>query len=218
MTRTDFANGIIAKAVAKRSKEKALALESENRYVFLDQLLDQTSDIVKIRTELLNILLAGRDTTASLLSNLCFTISHRPDIQSRLRDEIDGLEDLGFETVKDLRYLRAFINESLRMYPIVPMNARQAAADTTLPLGGGPDQQSPIFVPKGCYMGWNLYSIHRRKDIYGEDAEEFKPERWLDEGEKKGIRPGWGFLPFNGGPRICIGRKSQLSSISRILS
>ena len=48
--------------------------------------------------------------------------------------------------------------------------------------------------------------MHRRTDLFGEDAAEFRPERWLDEGEKKGLRVGWEFLPFNGGPRICIGR------------
>lgn len=76
-----------------------------------------------------------------------------------------------------------------------------SVVDTVLPLGGGPDGKSPIFVPAGRQVGWHLYTIHRRKDIYGEDAEEFRPERW------ETLRPGWEFLPFNGGPRICIGRK-----------
>lgn len=58
--------------------------------------------------------------------------------------------------------------------------------------------------------------MHRRKDLFGEDAEEFRPERWLDgEGEgKKGLRVGWEYLPFNGGPRICIGRKYEMFPIS----
>ena len=57
-------------------------------------------------------------------------------------------------------------------------------------------------------MGWSLYTIHRRKDIYGEDANEFKPERWAD------LRPGWEYLPFNGGPRICIGQQFALTEAS----
>lgn len=52
--------------------------------------------------------------------------------------------------------------------------------------------------------------MHRRKDLYGEDAELFKPERWLDQEDRKGLRVGWEFLPFNGGPRICIGRTFSL--------
>ncbi len=61
--------------------------------------------------------------------------------------------------------------------------------------------------------------MHRRKDFYGEDAEEFRPERWIDGEEGKGLRVGWEYLPFNGGPRICIGRElvfgNSLPSLTR---
>ena len=106
-----------------------------------------------------------------------------------------------------MKYLRAVLNESLRLYPVVPENDREAEVDTVLPVGGGEDGKSPVFVKKGQLVHWSLYTMHRRKDLYGEDAELFKPERWLDEGGKKGLRVGWEFLPFNGGPRICIGRR-----------
>ena len=195
--------------------EKAGSESEESRYVFLNELVKATSDPVAIRSELLNILLAGRDTTASLLSNTFFMLSKRPDIYTKLRAEIDSLDGKRptFQQLKDLKYLRALLNESLRIHPVVPGNTREAAEDTVLPLGGGKDGKSPLFVPKGTILGWSVYTMHRRKDYYGEDAEEFKPERWLDEvdpmtGEtKKGLRPGWEYLPFNGGPRICLGRK-----------
>ena len=58
--------------------------------------------------------------------------------------------------------------------------------------------------------------MHRREDLYGEDAAEFKPERWLDDADEKGLRVGWEYLPFNGGPRICIGRKSTLTVLSSL--
>ena len=100
-----------------------------SRYIFLHELVSQTSDKIKIRSELLNILLAGRDTTASLLSNVWFELSKRPDVWSRLhREVIDSLPDGGFptfETLKDMKYLRAVLNESLRLYPVVPENSRQ---------------------------------------------------------------------------------------------
>ena len=95
---------------------------------------------------------------------------------------------------------------ALRLYPIVAGNSRCAEVDTVLPKGGGDDGQSPLFVPKGQAVQWSLYSMHRRKDFYGDDAEEFKPERW------ETLRPGWEYLPFNGGPRICIGRIHALPS------
>lgn len=75
---------------------------------------------------------------------------------------------------------------------------------TTLPTGGGEDGKSPILLREGEAVGYCAYAMHRRKDLYGEDAEEFIPERW-DDGKLKHI--GWGYLPFNGGPRLCLGRK-----------
>lgn len=72
-------------------------------------------------------------------------------------------------------------------------------------MGGGPDGKSPVFVPKGRVVAYSVYSMHRRTDIYGPDAEEFKPERW------ENLRPGWGYLPFNGGPRICVGQQFALT-------
>jgi cytochrome P450 len=105
-----------------------------------------------------------------------------------------------------MKYLRAVLNESLRLFPIVPNNNRTALTDAILPLGGGENGQSPLFVPKGRIVGWDVYTLHRRKDIYGKDADVFKPERWLDSDDDKGLRPGWAYLPFNGGSRTCIGR------------
>lgn len=55
---------------------------------------------------------------------------------------------------------------------------RTATRDTILPKGGGVDGQSPLFVPKGFACRYSVYSMQRRKDIYGPDAEEFRPERW----------------------------------------
>ena len=74
--------------------------------------------------------------------------------------------------------------------------------NTTLPVGGGPDRQSPVFVAKGEVVIYSVFSMHRRTDYYGDDAATFRPERWEEDG-----RHGWEYLPFNGGPRICLGRK-----------
>ena len=94
---------------------------------------------------------------------------------------------------------------ALRLWPSTPSNSRFANRNTTLPLGGGSDGRSPIVIPKGTLVNWSVYSMHRRKDLFGSDAEEFRPERW----EK--LRAGWEYLPFNGGPRICIGQQFALT-------
>lgn len=74
----------------------------------------------------------------------------------------------------------------MRLYPVTPiLPPRVANKDTVLPLGGGKDGKSPLFVPKGTALIVNIHSANRRKDVYGEDAEAFRPERWDD------LRPGW---------------------------
>lgn len=216
----DFVDSFVEQGMSKRSQllaEKKSGENSSGRYVFIEELVRQTDDRIRIRSELLNVLLAGRDTTASLLSNAWFYLAKRPDMWKKLQDEIAFLngQQPTFEQIKDMKYLKAFLNESLRLHPVVPANSREALEDTTLPVGGGPDGKSPVFIKKGQLVAWSVYAMHRRKDFYGEDAEEFKPERWLDDPSgKKGLRPGWEYLPFNGGARICLGQQFALTEAS----
>ncbi|KAL8825289.1 MAG: hypothetical protein Q9191_004500 [Dirinaria sp. TL-2023a] len=83
------------------------------RYVFLNELVKRTNDPVQLRSELLNVLLAGRDTTASLLSNVWFVLARRPDIWERLQAEVNklGVAQPTFEQLKDMKYLKAVLNE-----------------------------------------------------------------------------------------------------------
>lgn len=107
----------------------------------------------------------------------------------------------------------------LRLYPSVPVNSRSAVRATTLPRGGGPDGASPIFITKGEAVGYCAYAMHRRKDLYGADADVFRPERWaVTADDNLAKRIGWGYIPFNGGPRLCLGRKSRRAWFSPSLS
>lgn len=78
------------------------------------------------------------------------------------------------------------MHTGLRLIPPVPTNSRKANKDTVLPRGGGPDGKQPVLVPAGQAVRWSLMSMQRRTDIYGPDADEFRPERWEDDG----LRPG----------------------------
>ena len=216
----EFVDYYVRKGLAKRDQlltEKSNS-EKPGRYVFIDELVRQTTDPIQIRSELLNILLAGRDTTASLLTNVWFVLSKRPDIWSKLQAEVATLDGKvpTFDQMKNLKFLKALLNESLRLHPVVPANSREAFEDTILPVGGGPDGSAPLFIKKGQVMAWSVYTMHRRKDFYGEDAEEFRPERWLDDpvSGQKGLRPSWEYLPFNGGARICLGQQFALNEAS----
>ena len=98
----------------------------------------------------------------------------------------------------------------LRLYPPVPLNNRTALKTTILPRGGGPEGTSPILVKKGEVVIFSQYVNARRKNIYGPDADEFRPERW--EGAKASD-VGWAYFPFNGGPRTCLGQDFALFEI-----
>lgn len=212
----EFMSGYVDKALDKENNNPIS--RQDGRYSFADEFAKLTDDQAMIRGGLLNLLLAGRDTTASLLSNLFFMLARRPEVYSKLAAEITAVapaahQALTLEDIRSMKYLRACINESLRLHPPIPRNSREALRDTILPVGGGPDGTAPILVPKGAQVGYQVFSIHRRKDVYGEDAEDFVPERWIE----RDLRPGWAFLPFNGGPRICIGQQFALNLASYVV-
>jgi len=197
-----FASNIVDEAIAEQKDMEKGGVEEKKSYTFLYELLKVTKDPYILRSETMNVLLAGRDTTASLLSHTFFELARRPDVWAKLQAEVDKLggEAPDYETMKSMKYVKWVLNESLRLWPVVPGNTRIAIRDTVLPLGGGPDEKSPILVPKGTPVGYSVWSMHRRTDFYGEDALQYKPERW------ETLRPSWEYLPFNGGPRICIGK------------
>lgn len=208
-----FAKDIIDDAIANQ-KDIEKGVEQEKRsYTFLYELLKVTNDPYILQSETLNVLLAGRDTTASLLSHTFYELARRPDVWKQLQAEVAELggQAPDYETLKSMKYVKWVLNESLRLWPVVPANTRISIRDSVLPVGGGPDEKSPVFVPKGTPVSYTVWSMHRRKDFFGDDALEFKPERW----EK--LRPGWEYLPFNGGPRICIG-KSNLAFVATCIS
>ncbi|KAF2501584.1 cytochrome P450 [Lophium mytilinum] len=183
------------------------AAGSGEKYIFLHELAKSMNDKKSMRYEALNVLLAGRDTTASLLSNMFFELAKQPAIWTKLREEVAQLDGVPptYEQLKSLKYLKWCMNESLRIHPVVPGNSRLAERDTVLPLGGGPNGMSPLFVPKGTLVTYSPWTMHRRPEFFGEDVEIFRPERW------ETLRPGWEYLPFNGGPRICLGQQYALA-------
>ncbi len=142
-----------------------------------------------------------------------FLLIRHPEVLKKLRAEINcNCSDPASLTRADLRkmsYLQNVLNETLRLYPSVPVNTRTAMKTTILPTGRGPDRTAPVLIPKGSTVAYSIYAMHRRP--YGLDAELFRPERWDEDMPMRHDKTNatWGYLPFNEGPRICLGSKSQ---------
>ncbi|KAG8702977.1 hypothetical protein FRC09_004430 [Ceratobasidium sp. 395] len=135
-------------------------------------------------------------------------------IFAKLRAEI--LDTVGpsacptFENIREMKYMRAVINEVLRVFPAAPLNNRECVRPTVLESEG-----TKYFVPAGASCIFSVHLMHLRKDLWGPDAEEFDPERWLDERYKKYVAPNpFIFLPFNAGPRICLGQQFAYNETS----
>jgi cytochrome P450 len=162
-------------------------------------------------------------------------LSGNPHMVRRLREEIRTHvkpgESPSFAALKAMKYLQAILSESLRLYPAVPFNMRIALTDTMLPRGGGDDGNQPITVRKDTMIAYSPLVMMRRHDLYPEtynnsttkfpDPAVFDPERWLLLSEEEASLTGgtwsprpWTYIPFNGGPRICIGQQFALTEMA----
>ncbi|CAN6663151.1 hypothetical protein TRVA0_034S01618 [Trichomonascus vanleenenianus] len=186
-------------------------LRASHRHVLLYHLIEQNKDPRFLRDQLLSLLQASRETTSSLLIWTFFYLSRHRRVYERLKKEIrtqfgpgsqEDVQNITFDSIRKNQYLRAVVNETLRLAPGVPLNYRHAAQDTVLPTGGGESGKSPMMIRKGQPVFFSTYFLHRRNDIWGDDAEEYRPERW----ETMKL-PSWSFLPFGAGPRVCMGQQ-----------
>ena len=207
-----FLDPIISQVLALSPGELESKLSMSE--TFLHQLARATRDRKVIRDQLVAILLAGRDTTACTLSWVFYELARHPEAQAKLRKEIAGR--LGTERrrpnytdIKEMKYLTWTINETLRRYPVVPFNVRSALKDTTLPTGGGPDGKHPIGILKGTPITYSTLYMQRRRDLYPPISEAFPydPDEWAPDRWATWTPKAWQYIPFNGGPRICIGQQ-----------
>ncbi|KAF4953562.1 hypothetical protein FGADI_5898 [Fusarium gaditjirri] len=163
-----------------------------------------------LKDQLLTFLAAGHETTSSAITWACYLLTKHPEYQAKLREEVrNGLpEDLAANPTVDLAgileqlpYLNGIMHETLRLYPTVPLTMRQAIRDTRIG-----DQ----FIPEGTDIIVSIWYINRSEAIWGPDATEFKPERWItDDGKPNqngGASSNYNFLTFLHGPRSCIGQ------------
>ncbi|KAG0749659.1 hypothetical protein G6F16_003497 [Rhizopus arrhizus] len=160
----------------------------------------------ELRDIILNFVIAGRDTTAQALSWTFYNLLLHPRIEKKLLEEIECYvtDDLMkaptelYDTIKKMIYAHAVFYEVLRLHPSVPNNQKYALDNDIWPDGTS--------VKKGDYVFWCPWAQGRSTKVWGTDAHEFKPERWVtDKGELR--RESQGQWPaFHAGPRVCLGQ------------
>ncbi|KAG7293118.1 hypothetical protein NEMBOFW57_003164 [Staphylotrichum longicolle] len=219
----NFINQYIERTLRLSPEELAGKSKSDAGYTFLHALAGYTRDRQVLRDQLIAVLLAGRDTTACTLSWTIYELARHPEALQKLRAEI--LSVVGptraptYEDLKGMKYLQNVMNETLRLYPVVPFNVRLALKDTTLPRGGGPDGLTPVKVLKDTPIAYSTLVMQRRPDLYPAPSADFapvdvfSPERW----QRWQPKP-WQYIPFNGGPRICIGQQFALTEMAYVLT
>uniref|UniRef100_A0A182UTF6 Cytochrome P450 n=1 Tax=Anopheles merus TaxID=30066 RepID=A0A182UTF6_ANOME len=184
--------------------------EDEEHYrkpmVFLDQLLHmqrggQDLEMQEIENHLYTIIGAGSETTANQVAFILLMLAMHPEVQHRVHDEIISIygstaSDLSYETISAQTYLEQVIKETMRVYPVAPLIGRETIE--TVKLGD-------VIVPPGVTLLINILTVHRNKELWGERAHVFDPDRFDSAQYDAKKQHPFSYIPFGGGPRNCIG-------------
>ncbi|KAI1458698.1 cytochrome P450 [Annulohypoxylon moriforme] len=184
----------------------------------IQSLLDALGDDRKLVSDAaLNYLSAGRDTVAQALTWCMYLIMQHRFVAGKIRNEVraslggiqatsvmsndsdDKKVNTTVFTPASLPYTTATFYEALRLYPPIPFEIRQCEKATTLPDG--------TFLPEKTIVFWCPWAMNRSKIGWGEDADFFRPERWLTEDGKLINKSAAEFPVFNGGSRLCLGKR-----------
>lgn len=156
----------------------------------------------QIRDELMTILLAGHETTALAMASMMYALVTNPNIYQKVDDYISKGNLTGAAgEIREAEYLRQVALETLRLYPPAFFYQRQAIQEDTI---------NGYHVPAGMNIALPVFTIQRMKK-YWDDPETFNPDRFDTEEVKK--RHKYAYLPFGGGPRLCIGEQFALSEM-----
>ncbi|KAI1813042.1 cytochrome P450 [Poronia punctata] len=159
----------------------------------------------ELTAEALTQLIAGSDTTSNSSCALLYYVARTPGVLKKLQEELDAAIPSStetkvvpdYETVRNLPYLEAVINETLRIH-----STSGVGLPRQVPPGSPGVRIGERVFPAGTVLSVPTYTIHHSREIWGEDADEFRPERW----ENVTGRQRNAFIPFSYGPRSCVGR------------
>jgi cytochrome P450 len=163
----------------------------------------------QLRDEVLTLILAGHETTATALSWTWYLLSQNPEVEGKLHAELDqvlGGRVVSVSDLPNLNYTAMVIDEAMRFYPPVWAVGRQALAD---------DEILSYRVPKGSNVLLSQWLAHHHPAFW-EQPNRFDPERFS--AERASGRPRYAFFPFGGGPRMCIGNFFALTEAQIVLA
>ncbi|XP_077539168.1 cytochrome P450 4V2-like isoform X1 [Haemaphysalis longicornis] len=177
---------------------------SDSKKSFLDILLhmhvvDGTLTEEEVKNEVTAILIGGFETTASSITFTLFLLGNHPEVQAKVQEEIDALfaddkdRDVTIEDIKQMKYLECVLKESMRLYPPVPIIARNVDEDMNV---------GEYTIPNGAVAVAPIYFIQRHPKFFDE-PDKFVPERFLETKEKNPFM----YIPFSVGFRNCLGQK-----------
>ncbi|CAH8369394.1 unnamed protein product [Eruca vesicaria subsp. sativa] len=182
------------------------------------ELLDPSDDKF-LRDTIVAIVVAIRDTTSSALTCFFWLLSKNPNVEAKIRHEINtnlpSLESPIWsatdrrEYLNKLVYLHAALYETMRLYPPIPFERKTSIKSDVLPSGHKISANTNIIFV--------IYALGRMRSIWGEDALEFKPERWISETGGLRHEPSSKFFVFNSGPRACAGKHLAMTSMKTII-
>ncbi|XP_009604998.1 cytochrome P450 94B3-like [Nicotiana tomentosiformis] len=200
--------------IIEKKKQKINENGDHKNMDLLSRLLIAGHEDEVVRDMVISFLIAGRDTTSSALTWLFWLTTKHHDVKNEMISEITSINNgdkaLEFDDLKEMKYLQACLNESMRLYPPVAWDSKHAAKDDILPDG--------TRVQKGNRVTYFQYGMGRMEEIWGKDRLEFKPDRWLDEnGVSKSVCP-YKFPVFQAGPRVCLGKEMAFTQMKYVLA
>ncbi|XP_076271103.1 putative cytochrome P450 6a13 isoform X1 [Rhynchophorus ferrugineus] len=186
-------------------REENNLMRNDFLQLLLEMKKDQTLTVDEITAQCIIFFLGGFETSASAITFTLLELSRNPGIQNKVKQEISEIlkefnDEITYDSLMRMKYLDMVINETLRLYPPLPVLPRICSKTYRVP-------GTEVVIQKGTRVNIPVWGIHKDPEYYP-DPEKFNPENFTE--QNKADRPDTTFLPFGEGPRMCIAMRFGL--------